>query len=205
MQKILLGKRFSCQDRSRRFLQRQSVNKGVICDYTGLQQSTFQYQMGSLHFLSGSPSDFFHTAPNSPSEAFLAAVALPSDKPQAEKTSPSAEWTQTLMASSDWSIVSVSSSETKVSDAAAAEEERSVVSLENSTALCEGLVSEMSWQERDSGVEPQGAVESARGDLTLALLGVMEHYRDSIRVTPTMDVTKRAEGGPHFLNFFISK
>ncbi|XP_036066353.1 cytospin-A isoform X5 [Oryzias melastigma] len=144
------------------------------------------------HDPAGSPSDFFHTAPNSPSEAFLAAVALPSDKPQAEKTSPSAEWTQTLMASSDWSIVSVSSSETKVSDAAPAEE-RSVVSLENSTALCEGLASEMSWQERDSGVEPQGAVESAREDLTLALLGVMEHYRDSIRVTPTMDVTKRAE------------
>ncbi|XP_023809042.1 cytospin-A isoform X1 [Oryzias latipes] len=151
------------------------------------------------HDPAGSPSDFFHTPPNSPSEAFLAAMALPSaastDKPQTEKPSPNAERTQRMMASSDWSIIStgsVSSTDTKVSDAVAAEE-TPVVSLESSTALCEGFPSELSWQERDSGMEPQGAAERAREDLTLALLGVMEHYKANLRVAPNMDIAVRAE------------
>ncbi|TMS12161.1 Cytospin-A [Larimichthys crocea] len=52
--------------------------------------------------------------------------------------------------------------------------------------------SEQSWQERDSGLEPQAAEERAGEEMTLVLLSLMEHYRASLGLTPNTDVTTGA-------------
>ncbi|XP_028253200.1 cytospin-B-like isoform X2 [Parambassis ranga] len=105
--------------------------------------------------------------------------------------SPIVDWTQKLPAPSEWAVISVdsiASSETNVSDAAA-RREKAVVSL---SSLCGGLPAEQSWQERDSGLEPQAAAERTGDEMTLVLLSLMEHYRASLGLTPNTDVTTGA-------------
>lgn len=60
--------------------------------------------------------------------------------------------------------------------------------------------SERSWQERDSGLEPQAAAESAGEEVTLVLLSLMEHYRASVGLNPNTDVTTGSVGR---LSYFI--
>ncbi|XP_019953284.2 cytospin-A-like isoform X1 [Paralichthys olivaceus] len=156
--------------------------------------------------LSGSPLDFFHTPPTTPSEAELTAMALSSpassnkaqtpspaagDTPSSA-TSPIAEWTQKLSASSDWAVISVdsvASSETNVSDAAA-RHGTAAVSAGTPASLppSRESPSEQSWQERDSGLEPQDAAEKAEEEMTLVLLSLMEHQRASLGLTPKTDI-----------------
>ncbi|XP_033504354.1 uncharacterized protein LOC117270708 [Epinephelus lanceolatus] len=160
------------------------------------------------HGTTGSPLDFFHTPPTTPSEAELTAMALssaassskaqtpsPAGSATPSTTSPLAEWTQKLSAPSEWAVISVDSvsSETKVSDAAgrhgkAAGSPVSPASLPASR----GSPSEQSWQERDSGLEPQAAAERAGEEMTLVLLSLMEHYRASLGLSPNTDVTTGA-------------
>ncbi|XP_049914997.1 cytospin-A-like [Epinephelus moara] len=160
------------------------------------------------HGTTGSPLDFFHTPPTTPSEAELTAMALssaassskaqtpsPAGSATPSTTSPLAEWTQKLSAPSEWAVISVDSvsSETKVSDAAgrhgkAAGSPVSPASLPASR----GSPSEQSWQERDSGLEPQAAMERAGEEMTLVLLSLMEHYRASLGLSPNTDVTTGA-------------
>lgn len=64
--------------------------------------------------------------------------------------------------------------------------------------------SEQSWQERDSGLEPQAAAERAGEEMTLVLLSLMEHYRDSLGLTPNTDITTGAVGRPSVLHCFVS-
>ncbi|XP_042245904.1 cytospin-A-like [Thunnus maccoyii] len=177
------------------------------------------------HVHTGSPLDFFHTPPTTPSEAELTGMALSSaassnkelqkgtPSPETGNTTPSttspvADWTQTqkLSAPSEWAMISVdsiTSSETNVSDAAA---------RHGSTADSLGSPasphpsrespSEQSWQERDSGLEPQAAAERAGEEMTLVLLSLMEHYQASLGLTPNTDVIT---GAVELLRHLITK
>ncbi|XP_068433101.1 cytospin-A-like isoform X1 [Clinocottus analis] len=160
------------------------------------------------HDTTGSPLDFYHTAPTTPSEAELTAMALSSAASSSKAQTPSptgtttpsiasppADWTQKLSAPSEWAVISVDSvtSETNVSDAAvrhgkAAGSPVSLMSLPPSS----GSPSEQSWQERDSGLEPQAAAERVGEEMTLVLFSLMEHYRTSLGLTPSTDVTTGA-------------
>ncbi|XP_056283339.1 cytospin-A-like isoform X2 [Pseudoliparis swirei] len=109
--------------------------------------------------------------------------------------SPLADWTQKLSAPSEWAVISIDSvtSETNVSDAAvrhgeAAGSPGSLTFLPPSR----GSPSEQSWQERDSGLEPQAAAERVGEEMTLVLFSLMEHYRSSLDLSPNTDVTTGA-------------
>lgn len=127
-------------------------------------------------------------------------------------TSPFAEWTQRLSAPSEWAVISVDSvaaSETNVSDAAA----RNEAAVGNpgtpvSLPLSRGSPSEPCWNNRDSGLEPQATAERAGEEMTLVLLSLMEHYRASLGLTPSTDITTGAVGMPSvitcFFCFFLS-
>ena len=160
-------------------------------------------------FPPGSPLDFFHTPPTTPSEAELTAMAL-SSAASADKatpagsttpstaTSPIADWTEKLSAPSEWAVISVDSlapSETTASEAVA-RHGKAAVSLGSpaSLPLSRGSPKEQSWQESDSGLEPQAAAERAGEEMTLVLLSLMEHYRASLGLTPNTDVTTGAVG-----------
>lgn len=93
------------------------------------------------------------------------------------------------------SVDSAASSETNVSDAAA--RHGMAAGSPGSPAsppLSSESPSEQSWQERDSGLEPQAAEERAGEEMTLVLLSLMEHYRASLGLTPNTDVTTGAVG-----------
>lgn len=51
-----------------------------------------------------------------------------------------------------------------------------------------------SWQERDSGLEPQAAEERAVEVTPLGLLSLMERYRASVEKTSHTDATTGAAG-----------
>lgn len=161
--------------------------------------------------LLGSPLDFFHTPPTTPSEAELTAMALssaassnkaqtpsPAGSTTPSTASPVADWTQQLSAPSEWAVISVDSvacSETNVSDASARHgKAASSPSSPASPPPSKGSPSEQSWQERDSGLEPQAAAERAGEEMTLVLLSLMEHYRASLGLSPNTDVTTGAVG-----------
>lgn len=170
-----------------------------------------------LVLLSGSPLDFYQTPPTTPSEADLTAMALSSaassNKAQTPSpdsvgsttssiTSPAGDWTQKLSAPSEWAVISVDSigsSETNLSDAAA-RHRNTAASLCSPLSLSpfSGSSSEQSWQERDSGLEPQAAAERAGEEVTLVLLSLMEHYRASVGLNTNTDDTSGAVGR-HFL------
>ncbi|XP_041831291.1 cytospin-A-like [Melanotaenia boesemani] len=161
------------------------------------------------HCPTGSPLDFYHTPPTSPSEAELAAMALPSAAPSEKTQTPSpagsttpsitssiANWTQKVSTSSEWAVISVdsiTSSETNVSNAAA-RQDKALVSVDSpaSLPLSEGSPSEQSWQERDSGMEPQAAAERAGEEMTLVLVSLMEHYGAPLGLKPSTDITTGA-------------
>ncbi|KAI9543886.1 hypothetical protein NQZ68_004934 [Dissostichus eleginoides] len=157
------------------------------------------------HGTTGSPLDFYQTPPTTPSEADLAAMALssaassskaqtpsPAGSTTPSTSSPLAEWTQKLSAPSEWAVISVDSisSQTNVSDAAV-RQHGGAAGSPTSLPPSRGSPSEHSWQERDSGVEPQAAAERSE-EMTLVLLSLMEHYRASMGLTPNTDVTTGA-------------
>ncbi|XP_040016074.2 uncharacterized protein LOC120807776 [Gasterosteus aculeatus] len=147
----------------------------------------------------GSPLDFFHTPPTTPSEAELTAMALSSSASSTTTTfsvtPPPADWTQNPSAPSEWAVISVDgvAPETNVSDAAvmrgkAAGSPGSPAFLPPSG----DSASEQSWLERDSGLEPQAAAERVGEEMNLVLLSLMEHYRASLCLAPNDDVTTGA-------------
>ncbi|XP_033932006.1 cytospin-A-like isoform X2 [Pseudochaenichthys georgianus] len=154
------------------------------------------------HGTTGSPLDFYQTPPTTPSEADLAVMALSSAASSSKAQTPSpagstassplAEWTQKLSAPSEWAVISVDSisSQTNVSDAAV-RQHGGAAGSPTSRPLSRGSPSEHSWQDRDSGVEPQAAAERSE-EMTLVLLSLMEHYRASMGLTPNTDVTTGA-------------
>ncbi|KAM6992061.1 uncharacterized protein LKV04_008138 [Tautogolabrus adspersus] len=156
----------------------------------------------------GSPLDFFHTPPTTPSDSDLTAMALSSTAASSKAqtpspagssttpstTSPIADWTQKLSAPSEWAVISVDSS--TCSDAIVSDAETRHKKAELSPSSPSSLHSTraspsgQSWQEQD--LEPQAAVEKAGGEMTLVLLSLMEHYRVSLGLSPNTDVTTGA-------------
>ena len=168
--------------------------------------------------LSGSPLDFYQTPPTTPSEADLAAMALssaassskaqtpsPAGSTTPSTSSPLAEWTQKLSAPSEWAVISVDSisSQTNVSDAVL-RQHGGAAGSPTSLPPSRGSPSEHSWQERDSGVEPQAAAERSE-EMTLVLLSLMEHYRASMGLTPNTDVTTGAVGRAAIFTVWFSE
>ncbi|KAM3603267.1 uncharacterized protein V6R79_019574 [Siganus canaliculatus] len=159
------------------------------------------------HGTTGSPLDFFHTPPTTPSEAELAAMALSSAVSAATKaqtpspagsttpsaTAPVTDWTQKAAAPAEWAVISVDSvtcSETNGSDVA--ERQGKAAGSPASLPSSHGSPAEESWQERDSGLEPQAEAERAGEEMTLVLLSLIEHYRASLGLSPNTDVTTGA-------------
>ncbi|KAF3850081.1 hypothetical protein F7725_019800 [Dissostichus mawsoni] len=124
-----------------------------------------------------------HSKPQTPS---------PAGNTTPSTSSPLAEWTQKLSSPSEWAVISVDSisSQTNVSDAAV-RQHGGAAGSPTSLPPSRGSPSEHSWQERDSGVEPQAAAERSE-EMTLVLLSLMEHYRASMGLTPNTDVTTGA-------------
>lgn len=154
------------------------------------------------HGSTGSPLDFFHTAPTTPTEADLNAMSSKASSDSATPetagcitpfpTTPIVDWAHKLYTPSEWAIISVdsiSSAQTNVSDASTGHTQ-SVLSLDSPLQLptSTGSPSEQSWQERDSGLEPQAAAERASEEMTLVLLSLMEHYQTSLGLTPNTDL-----------------
>lgn len=155
----------------------------------------------SFHY-SGSPLDFFHTPPTTPTQAELTAMALSSAASSSQAspgsaapslTSPITEWTQKPTAPAEWAVISVDSSETRACSGAAARHGEAAGSPASLPASG-GSPSEESWQERDSGVEPNATEEKAGEEMTLVLLSLMEHYGASVGLTPHADITTGAVG-----------
>ncbi|XP_020352392.1 cytospin-A isoform X3 [Oncorhynchus kisutch] len=46
---------------------------------------------------------------------------------------------------------------------------------------------EQSWQDRDSGLEPQAGPERVREEMALALLNLLEHHRSTLGLSPGLD------------------
>ncbi|MEQ2162032.1 hypothetical protein GOODEAATRI_015722 [Goodea atripinnis] len=157
----------------------------------------------------GSPLDFYHTPPTSRSEAELIAMALPSavstDKVQTSSPvvsttpsspSPAADWKQQLATPSEWAMISVesvNSLDTNSSDAAAGREK--VVNTSDvpiPLPLFQGSPSEQSWQERDSGMEPQAAAERA-GEMLRRLITEKDDLVEELDVLKETLRTERLE------------
>ncbi|KAM4600981.1 uncharacterized protein ACJ7VT_020845 [Polymixia lowei] len=164
----------------------------------------------------GSPLDFFHTPPTTPSEAELAAMALSSfastSKVQQRDTAscktgtspsaapPAAGWTQKLSVSPEWAMITLdgvgsaerSSSGTAGRHGRAAGNSVSLNSPAPRPSSGGSPPSEQSWQERDSGLEPQAGAEGPSEEMSLVLLSLMEHYRASLGLSPDKDAATGA-------------
>ncbi|XP_023270663.1 cytospin-A-like isoform X2 [Seriola lalandi dorsalis] len=117
----------------------------------------------------------------------------PTDSTTPSTATPVGDWTQKPSAPTEWAVISVDSispSETNVSNAAG--RHRKAVVSPASLPPSRGSPSEQSWQERDSGLEPQAAADRVGEEISLVLLSLMEHYRASVRLTPSTDVTTGA-------------
>lgn len=152
----------------------------------------------------GSPLDFFQTAPTTPSsEAALSALMASSRASSDSATtlgtaacttpvtpsSPLLDWAHRLSPPSEWAVIS----EDSITSVSAGPGTTAALSLERPREeVISGSPSEQSWQERDSGLEPQGAVERASEEMTLVLLSLMEHYQSSLGLAHNADLTSGA-------------
>ncbi|XP_055088221.1 cytospin-A-like [Periophthalmus magnuspinnatus] len=153
------------------------------------------------HGSTGSPLDFFQTPPTTPSESLLSAMMASSrassdsaTTPQTACTtpftpnSPLPDWAHKLSTGSEWAVISVDSLTNVSSDTTAVLNPDSP--REEAQSL--GSPSEHSWQERDSGLEPQAGVEKASEEMSLVLLSLMEHYQSSMGLAHNPDLTSGA-------------
>ncbi|XP_054618725.1 cytospin-B-like isoform X2 [Dunckerocampus dactyliophorus] len=172
------------------------------------------------HSSGGSPLDLFQTAPTTPSEADLSALALSVCSSSSKTQTPSidmaahaslattfavTDWAQKLSPPSEWAVISVDSvvsPETNISDEVAGHEEARAVSLPSlsSVPASRAWPSEQSWQERDSGLEPQAAAETSAEDLSLSFHGLVERYKTSLGISPSTSM-----GAEELLRHFIAE
>lgn len=120
-------------------------------------------------------------------------------------TSPITEWPQKAAAGgahppAEWAVISLDSSETRACGSVAARQGEGAAGSSPASSL-----PEESWQERDSGVEPQAAEERAGEEMTLVLLSLMEHYGASVGLTPHADITTGAVGEENGFPVFSRK
>ncbi|XP_061560668.1 cytospin-A-like [Phycodurus eques] len=155
----------------------------------------------------GSPFDFFQTH-LTPSEADVTTMAISSETSSHRPQTPSLEmpphdshattfavtdWAQRLSPPSEWAILSVDGSikSPNVSGEVAGHDEAPVVSLCSLTSLNSSRVwpLEQSWQEKDSGLEPQAAAERSGKKLSRALLRLIERHCTLLGLSLDMDTT----------------
>ncbi|XP_019733135.1 uncharacterized protein LOC109520387 isoform X4 [Hippocampus comes] len=161
--------------------------------------------MGNMNYRSsaGSPLDFFPT-PAMPSEADLMsmAMAISSTSSSHRTQTPSLEiatdsplavtdWSQEMSPPSEWAILSL---DTVKSPNVSGQDEALEVSLRSLTSLhtSRAWPLEQSWQEGDSGLEPQALAERSGEELSRDLLGLMERHRNSLGLSLNMDATTEA-------------
>lgn len=104
---------------------------------------------------------------------------------------------QEMSPPSEWAILSL---DTVKSPNVSGQDEALEVSLRSLTSLhtSRAWPLEESWQEGDSGLEPQASAERSGEELSRALLGLMERHRNSLGLTLNMDATAEAVGRPCF-------
>ncbi|XP_061610898.1 cytospin-A-like isoform X2 [Phyllopteryx taeniolatus] len=155
----------------------------------------------------GSSFDFFQTH-LTPSEADVTTMAISSETSSHRPQTPSLEmpphdshattfavtdWAQRLSPPSEWAILSVDGSikSPNVSGEVAGHDEAPVVSLCSLTSLNSSRVwpLEQSWQEKDSGLEPQAAAERSGKKLSRALLRLIERHCTLLGLSLDMDTT----------------
>ncbi|XP_061668416.1 cytospin-A-like [Syngnathoides biaculeatus] len=158
----------------------------------------------------GSPFDFFQTH-LMPSEADLTSMTIASKSSSRRLQTPSLEiathdscgttyaitdWVQGLSPPSEWAILSIDRSikSPNLSGEVAGHDEAPAVSLRSLTSLNSSRVwpLEESWQESDSGLEPQVAAESSGEKLSQALLCLMDRHSTLMGLTLDTDTTVEA-------------
>lgn len=160
------------------------------------------------HGSAGSPLDFFQTAPTTPSEAVLSAMIASSRASSASAatpemaacttpftpTSPLPDWAHRLSPPSEWAVISEDSITSAHTDASASIDTTAAFRLNRPSEepTSSGSPSEQSWQERDSGLEPQVIAERASEEMTLVLLSLMEHYQSCLGLAHNTDLTSGA-------------
>lgn len=160
------------------------------------------------HGSAGSPLDFFQTAPTTPSETVLSAMKASSSASSDSATTPETatcttlfthntptpDWTHRLSPPSEWAMISEDCVTSTHADASGCNKSTAALSLdhpkEEQTSSCSP--SEQSWQERDSGLEPQATAEHASEEMSLVLLSLMEHYQNSLGLAHNTDLTSGA-------------
>ncbi|KAJ8009365.1 hypothetical protein DPEC_G00088130 [Dallia pectoralis] len=165
------------------------------------------------HGLTGSRLDMFHTPPSSPSDLDLAVAHLL----QQETSSPGSargvachngasaitKWSHTLSVPPEWAVISLDSSTSPQGAGMDMDEGRRRMERRSSShngspvSPCQGLPTEgsplgQSWQERDSGLEPQGKPVWSGDELALVLTSLLEHHRSGLVLTPGLDPSARA-------------
>ncbi|XP_051908502.1 cytospin-A-like isoform X2 [Hippocampus zosterae] len=161
--------------------------------------------MGNMNYRSsaGSPLDFFPT-PAMPSEADLMSMAMaisstsssqrtqtPSFQTATDNSLAVTDWSQEMSPPSEWAILSL---DTVKSPNVSGQDEALEVSLRSLTSLhtSRAWPLEQSWQDGDSGLEPQASVERSGEELSRDLLGLMERHRNSLGLSLNTDATAEA-------------
>ncbi|XP_077568143.1 uncharacterized protein LOC144193250 isoform X2 [Stigmatopora nigra] len=154
-------------------------------------------------------ADFFQN-PTMPSEADLSAMVMPSP-PISYRTQTSSvdmaghsshattfvitDWEHPLSSPSEWAVLSLDKSESLSSSGrAGCHDDAPAVRLHSLTSfnMSRAWPLEQSWQERDSGMESQLAVETSDEEQNHTLLGLMERNRTSMGLCLNPDTTAKA-------------
>ena len=159
--------------------------------------------------LPGSPLDFFHTPPTSPSEeAQLAALASSSSSvftnkmqtpcsPCPPAPTPSNCPRQQLL-HGEWALISMESQRPPQMSLSHEKKEEEEVGAKHCGAA--GSLSpaptplEQMWQERDSGLETPLRAEQVGQETSLVMQSLMEYYRASLGLSPGPDDSVGAVG-----------
>ncbi|KAM6954366.1 uncharacterized protein FYW47_013319 [Aplochiton taeniatus] len=158
------------------------------------------------HVPTGAHLDLFHTPPSSPSEADLAAMALASTSTQVQKGTSLAEagsssapsnikvtdWSHKLSIPPEWAVIGLDTIVSPPNRTGRTVTCHSSPGSPGQGPSSRGSPSDQSWQERDSGLEPQAGTERAGEEMALVLLSLMEHYKASLGLSPGMDSTTGA-------------
>lgn len=95
--------------------------------------------------------------------------------------SPVAEWLQKQPPPAEWTLISP--------DSAAVSETKAAAGVREAVGSPPSLES---WEERDSGLEPQAAEERPGEQAPLGVLRLMERYRASVELSPHPGATTGA-------------
>ncbi|KAM9779435.1 uncharacterized protein ACBT44_000841 isoform 1-T2 [Syngnathus typhle] len=156
--------------------------------------------MGNMNSSAGSPLEFFQ-ALAMPSETDLAALAMSSASFANRSQTPSLKMAANaslgtslaVTQPTEWAVLSKEKSSDERGEVAS-HDEAPAINLCSLTSQHSSRVwpLEQSWQEKDSGLEPQAAAERSGEELSQALLGLMERHRTMLGLNLSTDATTEA-------------